>query len=146
MQLSSGSGFIGTVTLTCSGAPAGAACATSPNPANIGVAPTPVSVKVTTTAAAAVLPLPDEPVPPLVLLLGLASLGLLMAMWRSRRRWLLGGVAAMVLLGLAACGGSGSTHISNGAAATPAGNYTLTVTAAFGGTTEGSTQLSLAVR
>lgn len=146
LQLSSSAGFTGAVTLTCSGAPAGASCAASPNPAHIGVAPTPVSIKVTTTAASVFLPLPDEPVPPLVPLLAVGALGLLAAAWRRRRRWLLGGATAMLLLGLTACGGSSTPHAANSAAATPAGNYTLTVTAAFGGTTEGATQLSLTVR
>jgi PKD repeat protein len=155
------------VTVTCSGAPASAACNGPASPVTVAAGSSVnVPVTVTTTANAAMLPSPvGETTPPVLWLLPAAS----MLAWLiggkarfvqtrrrfagSRRKQWKPAFAALLLLlaaivAMAGCGGSKGTvatptkTVVNG---TPAGSYTLTVTATSGSTTR-STQLTLTVQ
>jgi hypothetical protein len=135
-------GFTGQVALSCS-APTtqGVNCSLSPTSAQPG---TPVKLTVTTTGSSAALTLPPGDVPshplylawigvPAVALMGLGSLRL-----RSMRRGL-----AFLLLCFALCAsvaiqvacsssGSGNGGGGSGSGATPAGSYTVNITAVSG--------------
>ncbi len=131
MNFTPSAGYSGTLTLSCSGAPSEAACTVSPASlalSNGGSGSATVSV---TTTAASVLPpvLPPRPRPwppaPLAwLLAGLLAAGLAL----SRRKSLRLAALACLLAAAIACGGPSSPPppVNPG---TPAGTYTLTVTA-----------------
>ncbi len=135
-------GLSGTVSFTCSGAPAQATCTVSPGSLNLsGTVSAPVTVTVNTAARSAVWMISK---PHFEQWIWVCWLGVLSAVslvtirmhrrgWR--RAWALLGVATLGLALCAACGGSGGTH---GAGGTPAGTYTLTVTASI---TSGTTTL-----
>lgn len=146
LSLAGQNGFSGSVSLACSGAPAGATCTPSPATATLGAAAVAVAVAVSTTAGSgSALPLWPAPQPWLWEAAGLALLGLGLN-WRRRRQALVGGLIAGALL-LAACGGSApvaSTH-SDAPSATPAGTYTLTVTATSNGAVVATQPLTLTV-
>lgn len=163
LQLSSSSGFAGAVALTCSGAPPGATCSAHPATLTLGALPgqssgqSMVTISVSTSGGAgAALPPSPHPPPPLWPWLGLLSLPLVFALMDRRWRPCLrirahapvgGMVVALVFalaLVLAACGG-GSTNPPL-RSLTPAGSYTLSLTAVAAGATVGSTQLMLIVR
>ncbi len=148
-------GFVGTMTLACTGAPTAAVC--TPSPASVsldGTTAANVTVTVTTTARSAAPPISGvRPAPPLMdwpplRWLGLLSLVLLAAlasagMARDRRGRLNGlalGMAFLLVLVWAACNKE-STPSQHG---TPAGTYTLTLTGTAGGATR-STALTLKV-
>jgi hypothetical protein len=134
-----GSGMAGTASLTCTGAPTGATCSV---PATVTLSATTASalnVSVSTTARSNVLFFPGDPTPwfwALALLGCLALMKAASAQQSPRLRWRL---APLLALALCACGGGSSTPTPtptpnpNG---TPAGAYTIVVTAKSGGTTQ----------
>jgi hypothetical protein len=153
------SGFSGSVSFTCTGAPSEATCSVSPNPVTAGSTATNVTVTVTTTAAS--LGAPRGPLPPVpppsprvrglwVLALALAAMG-----WGIRRRNQTGvsrwrftmlrlSTGFLLLFALAVCGGGGGGGGTSPTPnpGTPAGTYNLTVT---GTTGSGSSALSHSV-
>ncbi|HKW63310.1 MAG TPA: choice-of-anchor D domain-containing protein [Candidatus Acidoferrum sp.] len=149
LQVTPVSGFSGTVSLTCSGAPSEATCLVSPASATPsgGIAAA-FTATVTTTAPTIMLPRTAPPnwppfatVRPMFLLFALA-LGVLMARSRNAaalrsRPFGLASTLALVLMVLAwagACGGGGvgGGHHDPG---TPRGTSTLTVTGTSGNVT-----------
>ncbi len=143
-------GFIGTVSMSCSGAPRAATCTASPSSLTLdGSTPADVAVSVGTTARSMAPPVGPPgsmgrlATPWLLWLLALLMLtGLSLA---ARRR--AAGALAMALLAVAlwsACGGGdGVTPLPQ--TGTPAGTYPITVTATSGSLSR-STALSLTVR
>ncbi|MGC1902477.1 MAG: choice-of-anchor D domain-containing protein, partial [Candidatus Acidiferrum sp.] len=149
-----------TVTITCTGAPTAAVC--TPAPASVvltaGTAGT-FKVGVTTTARGSIVPFhqPNTKIQPpsAMQLVPMASLALLFAIvmmfsWMqnpaSRMRTLRVAMSVcLILMPIAAatmlvgCGGSSSTTPPPPATGTPAGSYTLTVTATSGSTTASTT-------
>jgi len=124
--------FVGTVLLTCDGAPVGATCKVTPAQfASGGLEP--VSVVVTTTQALGIQ-FPRIGTGPVLLLL-LPALGLLLGGARFRK---LAPLALMLLLTGCSTGRLGP--------ATPAGTYILTITATSAGAPVGSAQLTLVVQ
>jgi hypothetical protein len=151
-------GFSGTVTFACSGAPAEATCSLNPTSQNLTgstAASTTVSVSTTPASLASQRFLPAVPKQfpgqPAGLLLGWLILLALAA--AARRRNALGALRArgrqpvpafvpamlmLLALGWVACGGGGGGNNTTHNSGTPAGTYTLTVTAMC---TSGSTSL-----
>jgi len=139
------SGYSGTLSLTCSGAPPAATC--SPSPANLDVSattPAPFTISVGTAAraqtAAGTTRGPrtgTTPTPGLgPLLVVLALLGMLLVRDCLRLPLRARSAAAVTLLlavALSHCGSGGAPTQPSGG--TPAGNYTLVVTGASGGVT-----------
>jgi hypothetical protein len=122
-----------TVNLTCSGAPSLATCTLSPSSVTLnGTASAAVTVQVATTAPTLAPPW-GRVLPPnltglgrvfwLCALLGLASVGALVAARKRRAAYLLGACLLLVLL-WSACGGGAQVVHTPG---TPAGTYTLDV-------------------
>jgi hypothetical protein len=140
------SGFTGTVTLNCTGAPAAAMCSVSPASVILGGAtPSQFMVNVTTTKRSVLVPwtrpLRTRPLGDLSVKLAMFLLALALAMafarLKAKRPKLTLIVPTAMVLGamlLVGCGGGGSGSGSspptvNG---TPAGTYTLTVTGTSG--------------
>jgi hypothetical protein len=127
-----GAGMAGTASLSCTGAPSGATCSA---PATVMVSATGSSTfmaSVSTTARSNILLPPRDPTPwlwVLGILAWAAIFGAAPALRFSRLRWAF--VPALALI-LVACGGSyGNNTTSFG---TPAGTYTIVVTAKSGST------------
>ena len=151
-------GFSGTVTLACAGAPAKATCTISPASAGLdGTTTRKITVSVTTVAGGLGEPQARHDAPTASEPAGLTlTLWALVALWvtvmrqvvagRKRLpiapRWLTLGVALFVVLMGLACGGGSVVPPSR--PGTPAGTYTLTVTAA-GGAGSRSATLTLKV-
>jgi PKD repeat protein len=153
------------VTITCSGAPADAACNGPASPVTVAAGSSVnVPVTVTTTANAAMLPVGKITPPMLWLLPGASVLAWLIGgkarFFQTRRRlagsrrkqWKPAFAALFLLLAalvaMAGCGGTKGTTVTPTKAVvngTPAGSYTLTVTATSGSTTR-STPLTLNVQ
>jgi hypothetical protein len=139
LSISSGSSFSGKVTITCAGAPQYATC--TPNPSTLDLTPgqtASIKVGVTTSVASAVSAVPLAPFhgATIVYVISLPLLGL--GNRRSRRSLALalGILVGCVVLG---CGGSSTSPTLPVAAApqnTPAGTYTLQVTATAGSFTQ----------
>jgi Abnormal spindle-like microcephaly-assoc'd, ASPM-SPD-2-Hydin len=142
LQMSS-TGFSGTITLTCTGAPSGATC--TPVPATLttnGAAPVPFAVNVTTQAHSALFRFgPDSfrrlPISPIILTAWSLFLALLLAGAALSRRPVHARVKSACFLGLAsaaiflvACGGGSATTPPN--VGTQKGTYTLVLTAKSG--------------
>ncbi len=127
LLLTPASGMTGTLALTCTGAPMNASCIVDPATAELSVPSTQIQVNVSTAVGHAA---PGVPGPLLLVLLPLVPMAL-----RSRRRPV--GLVLILLCSLlcdAVCGcGSGrlipGDTTSTGVNPTPAGTYTLTVTA-----------------
>jgi hypothetical protein len=153
-------GFNQTVSLACSGTPAGATCSVSPSSVTPnGVNNVSVALEVVTTAPAASAPrdgggrrsLPPGgwPVATTLALLGalalLAGVILRRAPSSARLRLLpvLGACLLLVALVWAACGGGGGLYVRSGG--TPAGTYTLIITATASDLSH-STTVELTVR
>jgi hypothetical protein len=158
LQLSP-TGFSGTITLTCTGAPSGATC--TPTPATLttnGTSSVPFAVNVTTQARSALFGQPPEsfrrpPISPLA-----PTVSLLIAAWFIFLALLFGGTSlsrhsvhvrvksacflASAAIILAACGGGGTTTPPN--VGTQKGTYTLVLTAKSGTLTH-SMNLTLVV-
>lgn len=139
-------GFVGDVTVACSGAPANSTCTPSPASAHLdGTTAASFSVAVKTAARALVAPPPDRQMPKLLPLQWMVLLGMLAGagLLAGRRRVKLALAAALLgVVMLPACGGGG-TPKSLGQIGTPAGNYNLTVTVTAGSVTR---TLALALR
>jgi hypothetical protein len=162
LQVNSLNGFSGTVAITCAGAPAEATCSASPSPVSVaatGATPFSVSVPTQQLVSGAVWGRPGPapanriywpPEPPLARTLGLAIVVFVMAALcaagfggrRLLRRIAVASVFIFVLLAavaLTSCGSGGSGTQATPQADTPAGTYSLTVTAAF--TPSGTSQV-----
>lgn len=141
------SGFTGTASITCTGAPLEATCSVSPNSISLnGTASSTSTVTVTTTAASFLPPNGNLPQKlPWIILIALAAMSLVGLELRLRRnngrratplpRYAPRVALAVVLLTAAlavGCGGgsTASNHVQN--PGTPAGSYSLTVTGASG--------------
>jgi uncharacterized repeat protein (TIGR01451 family) len=166
LSLQSINGLSGRVNLSCTGAPTGAACSVTPASLTLsGAGTTPFSVRVTTTARSlgAPGPKPQHLTPvfgPWISLTGvlwsmaLALLAGLAGRRRSGRRAVLGlTVALLFVLLWAACAGGSNIFRQTLSTGTPAGSYTLTLTATYpagqGGATSDvshSTSLTLLVQ
>jgi hypothetical protein len=145
LALTGSAGFNGTVSLTCSGAPQYAACTLSPT--SVGVTPgsnKPFTVTVTTQTTS-----PATQSIKVGILMPLGMFLLCFAFPRRFRKSLFHlGACVVALIGLASlsgCGGSSSTRSAPIVNNTPAGTYTLTVTAT-GGTTNSTQSLTLVVQ
>jgi hypothetical protein len=146
--------FTGDVTLSCTGAPAAATC-TTPGSVAVNGSAASVSVTVSTTARGMLTPPVSSPFGPLaqrlLLVLGMLILSVLagtkIARTRVPRHAWVGGSALVVLsLSVLISGCSAIVQSSNPppVTGTPAGTYTLTVTAGSQGVTH-STKLTLTV-
>lgn len=148
LTLTPSNGFNQSTTITCAGAPTGATCA----PANPSVTPNGTSastdqINVTTSSPSTAMLTPVKSTPwQLAAVLGLSFFGIVA---RRARRQLWGRLCILVVLGIGlvlaaatGCGGSSSKTTSGG---TPAGSYTLTLTATSGSTTH-STAVTLVVQ
>ena len=147
-----GSGIGGSASLTCSGAPKGANCSVPSSQSFSSNAPTTFNVSVTTTARTmAALHLPA--LAPAAWLWTFAMLGMVVLPgMRDRRRSLrryLRLSPLTLLLFLASCGGGagsgGGQPVTPNPNGTPAGTYTLNVTATSG-TASQTTSLTLIVQ
>ena len=143
-----GAGMGGTATLTCSGAPAGANCTVPPSEQFNSTTPTTFNVGVTTTArtAGALLPAGFAPAAWLsaFAMLGMVVLPRARASKRSCRCLRL--LPLTLALFVVSCGGGGGgTTSPPPSGGTPAGNYTLSVKATSGTTTQ-TVSLSLIVQ
>ena len=144
LTLTPSGGFSKSVSLSCTGLAASSEATCSVSPASVSpTSTTSVTVTVDTTAASHMLPLsrPRAPIPGgrgewlLVALVGLAAMTRLA---RRRPQALLvrlrlglstACIAATLVLGMTACGGSGSSSVSStSGGGTPSGNYSITVT------------------
>ena len=148
-----GAGMGGTATLTCTGAPTSANCMVPANQAFSSTVPTTFGVNVSTTArtVGALHPPISSPAPWswtfAAAMLGIAVLPRGRAPMRSARRYLRLAPLALLLL-LASCGGgsiAGGGGTNPNPHGTPAGTYTLTVTATSGSAVQ-ATSLTLVVR
>jgi hypothetical protein len=148
LSLAPAGGFSGTVTLSCSGAPTGATCLASPASVTLGgSAPVPFTVTVSTAARSSAVPASMSGQ------LGPASNGprdfffwitaaTLLTLWFGARRrklaavvkplWTLAVVALLLIVG---CGGGSKTTPPPVQMGTPAGTYTIVVSAVSGATT-----------
>jgi trimeric autotransporter adhesin len=141
LQVTSGNAFSGTVTFTCTGAPKGSTCTALPSSATVSGGSASTTFTITTTGASsadvrAFWPGNRTGSPWLPIGLALACLSLL-----SFKKKRLPRFAPVVLLLATACGG-GSTPINMGGVeptTTPAGSYTLQLSAASSGATQSTT-------
>jgi hypothetical protein len=151
-------GFTGTVGASCSGAPAAAVCTATPTSVSINGGAANLSVSVTTTARAAVVPPLHLRYPPLVpvAVLGLAAMLVVLARGygkQGRRVWRLATVSlgVLVMAGVVSLGGCAGLASSSSppppppGSGTPAGTYTLTVSASSQGVAR-TTSLTLTVQ
>jgi hypothetical protein len=139
VNVSSSTGFTGTITLACSGIPAGASCQFSPSSikATATLTTTSSTITVTTTAAAAKLSASPQPIyfahwmPELGLFFSMVLLG---APKGRPERGMFLCLLLCVLVSVPGCGGgsSNSTPPPPPAISTPAGSYNLVVTATSG--------------
>jgi hypothetical protein len=145
LKLAPEGGFAQSVVLTCAGAPPAASCFVSPSSTVLdGASSVQATATVTTTARSAGIPpadgFPDPPSPKvwghhpalqqLLWLLALTMLGSLVVFRRRRGLGLSLALTVLLVLLWTACGGGGNSRLPSG---TPAGTYTLTVTATTSG-------------
>jgi len=145
-------GFTTAINITCSSLPAGVNCSPSPvttaGPSKVVTS----TITVTTTAAtAAVLQHRERPYYSAAMFLGalpLASLFLVAAPRRRRWSMLLGLLVFAFLIGVPACGGGSSSHTPPPPVVTPtpAGTYTINVTATAGSISQPEGSFTLTVQ
>jgi len=145
-------GFTTAISITCSGLPAGVNCGPSPittaGPSKVVTS----TIKVTTTAATAAVWQRNERhyyfAAMLFGALPFASIFLVAAPRRRRWSMLLGLLVLAFLIGLPACGGGSSSHTPPPPAVTPtpAGTYTISVTATAGSTSQQEGSFTLTVQ
>ena len=138
-------GFTGNITLTCSGMPSHAACSFNPSSLHADGSNAPLSSSVTvSTGLANVAAVPHADGTYLAAITGMGTglfgFAFLPFAWRGRKPGTLGRIVPFLLLaiilclGLVGCGTlGGQTSVK-----TPAGSYTITVTAASGSTSHSS--------
>jgi hypothetical protein len=142
-----GNGYIGTATLTCSGAPTGATCTISPSQFTVNTTATPITVTVTTTGATTA-----QAQPAFGGLNWAFSILLGTGILAYRKKLRNGGfllILAALVLSVVSCGGGGSGGISGGGVTstpTPAGTYYLMLTEAAGGKQNPAHLLTLTVQ
>jgi hypothetical protein len=143
-------GFSGAVSLTCGVVPLvtkGPTC--SFNPASIAGGSGSSTLTVSTTAAQVAMVAPSSSGALYAMWLPIAGLALLGAgsapRYKTLWNFVLGSLLLSGLIFLSACGGSSSMGDGNGHAGTPAGVYTITVTASSGSLTHTAT-VSLTVQ
>jgi FG-GAP-like repeat/FG-GAP repeat len=155
LTLTGQNGYSGTITLSCSGLPRGAHCSFSPSPVTAQNNVQATTLTITTTAAATAelarpaLPNSKSPAPTfLASLSGMGLFGLVLAggKKRSRRQMaiVLGVMLLVMIFTLAGCG-TGPSHSSGGAQATPAGNYNVVVTSTGSGNAAPAHSMNLAL-
>jgi hypothetical protein len=133
-----GGAFSGTVTLTCTGAPESTTCSVPGNESVSATTPSTFTVAVTTTAPVTAAARVPSSSPHYRWLWALALVGIVVPPGSGQRRTsraLRGLPILLLLLLVCSCGGSGSSGSSMCAACspgTPAGKYTVTVTATSG--------------
>jgi hypothetical protein len=143
-------GFSNAVSLNCSGLPQGASCAFDPAAVTPDfTTPATTTLRITTTARSSALlnPPTNRQSMPLYALLPLPAIALAGIGLGSRRRRLgikLSGAVMTLLLCLSGCGGGG-TSSGGGNGGTPAGSYSINVTATSG-SLQHSTALTLDVQ
>lgn len=142
-----GAGTSGAATLTCTGAPKDATCTVPASEDLSDTTPTTFTVSVKTAARTSASLVPHSP---LVWCWAAVVIGvtvLPVATGKGRRASCrLGAFSILLILFLTSCGGSSSGGGGGGSSTgTPAGTYTLTVTAAMGSTQQ-LTALTLTVR
>jgi hypothetical protein len=147
-----GNGYIGTATLTCSGAPTGATCTTSPSQFTVSTTATPFTVTVATTGAATAQT--ASAIGGLNLAMGvLFGVGFAAFRKKLRSAGLLVCLAALTI-SVASCAGGSSNGLGGGsgggsgggATPTPAGTYYLTLTESAGGSQNPAYSLTLIVQ
>ena len=153
-------GFVGTVTLTCTGAPAGTTCTVTPNMVTLdGTTDVTIMVSVTTTAPSLLMPPagPQSGMPWLLWLLGLAmTVALAEALQRRtawagklmpQRAWPV--LAATLLFAVlwASCGSGEAPGLGGGipTGGTPTGTSTLMINVSSGGQVVQTIDLTLTV-
>lgn len=133
---------VGTITFACGGLPAGVTC--SFNPASVNQLSAQVTLTIATTKGVSSLLLPGvRGIPPadLVALLSLLALMASVIAGKKNRKFrmrLAGGLAALMLLGLAGCGGKPRTG--------PAQTFPVSINATSTGGFSGSTTVNLTVQ
>jgi sugar lactone lactonase YvrE len=133
--------FSGSVTFACSGLPAATACSFSSNPLNVsGTSTAPFTITISTTASTSSTNIPKgvDHLPwngsaAVVLCLG----GLATIAGMSRRRRLSFALLALCSIGIVGCRG-GSKKKTTPVQGTPAGTYSVVLTAASGGISHNS--------
>ena len=154
-------GFLGTVALTCSGAPAGALCNLSPNSVGVvGSVVQSVDVTVATTAASRVFPTSDfsgrdgrdrRLLVPLSLFVAMVSIAGWLARGPRRRFFVVSAAMTFTVLLLFAgltmsgCGG-GSNSGGGSMTGTPTGTYNITITGSQSGAASHTVKLTLVVQ
>lgn len=144
LQMTPGTGFSGTVSLRCSGAPLAAVCQVPPSISLANGAATPFTVTVTTSGPALLPPPAPLRLSPIskVPLLPLVALALLLLISLNdhgtfdarggRRRFPLSGILAAAIfsavLGIAGCGGGSTAAPPLPPVVTPSGTSTISVT------------------
>jgi len=148
LNLTSGNGFNGTVSLNCSGVPATAVCTISPASTAVAADSTlTVTLKVETVPQSASATRTGSGRAPFALAMMLLMPTALAAWQGARRRqalwhWITAGLVTLTIL-LSCCGGGGSPAVTYvpllKSAGTASGNYTLTITATSGSATSSVT-------
>jgi len=134
-------GYNGTVTFSCGTLPAKTTCSFSPaslSPSNNTYAPATLTLSTVAATASLIMPAPPNSktsAPSLWASLGgFGAFGLVLAglgKKRNRRQMaiVLGMALLLTMFSLVGCGGSNSTPITTGTPGTPAGSYTIAITA-----------------
>jgi hypothetical protein len=132
-------GFGSAVNLSCTGLPNGAACGFVPPSLTPSGSAISSALTLTTTAhqSTSLFPTRGTLASALSSLTGFGLFGLVILGGVTRRKGISGSAAILLILlviGVVGCGGGGHTPVINPTTGTPAGTYTVTVTAASGGT------------
>lgn len=139
-----GQGIGGTIKINCTGAPAHATCNVPATTVADATTASKLSIGVATTARSLLLPIYSPLTLLSVTLVGLSAAILISLSARSplwNKQWRL---APLLAVALCSCGG-GSNGTSNGAGGTPAGTYSIVVTATSGAAVQ-SQHLTLVVQ